>query len=269
MTVDEVVQHLLLFCLDAVPCRLYLPDSAGVHHVIPFAEPFPCLLPCWLLVPEYGSHHTNQRISLFELGIEFEEQAGPLFLVLSPLVTGFWQDIPGSCEQFDQRVAVVQLCRPPFLPPQTLPATFPAFGLLPALRLLLIPFPGISPPLGFLLLVLLPCGLLLLRLGDGEPLEAQAHLVEGLAKALHDMEAVDDDGGVGEARLDNGVHRVAEVHRHFLHLPALGQGYHHQDPRYDIGLGALDHGDQRPLPATAVLVGEYRVDIVAYRRLVY
>ena len=83
------------------------------------------------------------------------------------------------------------------------------------------------------------------------------------------MEAVDDDGGVGEARLDNGVHRLAEVHRHFLHLPALGQGYHHQDPRYDIGLGALDHGDQRPLPAMAVLVGEYRVDVVTNRGLVY
>jgi len=222
-----------------------------------------------LLVPGNGSHHADQRISLFELGIEFEQQVGPLFLVLSPLVTGFWQYIPGSCEQFDQRVTVVQHRRPPFLPPQAFPATFLPFGLLLALRLLLIPFPGISPSLGFPILLLLPCSLLFLCLGDGEPLEAHAHLVEGLAKALNDVETVYHDGRIGEAGPGDGVHRVAEVHRHLCNLLTLGEGNHQQDSRHDIGLGALDHSDQRPLPAMAVLVGKYRVDIAAYHRLVY
>ena len=83
------------------------------------------------------------------------------------------------------------------------------------------------------------------------------------------MEAVDDDGGIGEALAHDGVHGVAEVHRHLLDLLTLRKGNHLQYPGYDLRLGTLHDGYDGTFAAMSGLVGEYRVDFVAYRCFVY
>ena len=127
--------------------------------------------------------------------------ATPCTCALKPLIFEFSDSAstylpPG--EQFDQRVSGAEHGGTELLLPDALASA------LPALRLLLSAFlhgvlrPAVCtfPSLG--ILVLLPRSLFLLRRCDGQPLESQAHLVKGLAQPLHDVEAVDDDGGIGE-----------------------------------------------------------------------
>ena len=49
----------------------------------------------------------------------------------------------------------------------------------------------------------------------------ETKLFYGFDASLEDMETVNDDGRVGECRLDYAVHAVREVHRNFLHGIAL------------------------------------------------
>ena len=193
----------------------------------------------------------------------------PFLLVLSPFLTRLGQHVLTSGEQFDQRVSGAEHCGTELLLPDALASALLALRFLLAgllysvLRPAVCTFPGLS------ILILLPCGLFFLRCCDGQSLEAQAHLVEGLAQPLHDVETVDDDGGIGETFAYDGVHGVAEVHRHLLDLLTLRKGNHLQYPGNDLGLGALDDGYDGAFAAMSGLIGEYRVDIIAYRRLVY
>ena len=193
----------------------------------------------------------------------------PFLLVLSPFLTRLGQHVLTSGEQFDQRVSGAEHCGTELLLPDALASALLALRLLLSAFLhgVLCPAVCTFPSLG--ILALLPRSLFLLRRCDGQPLEAQAHLVKGLAQPLHDVEAVDDDGGIGEALAHDGVHGVAEVHRHFLDLLTLCKGDHLQYPGNDLGLGALDDGYDGAFAAMPGLVGEYRVDVIAYRRLVY
>ena len=265
----EVIEHLFLLSLDAVSCRLDFPDGTCIDFLIPVVQIASCRIPCEFLIPEHGSYGVDQRICLPELWIQFKEQMRPFLLVLSPFLTRLGQHVPAPGEQFDQGVSGAEHGGTVLLLPDAL-----ASALL-ALRLLLSAFlrgvfrPAVCtfPSLG--ILALLPRSLFLLRRCDGQPLEAQAHLVKGLAQPLHDVEAVDDDGGIGEALAHDGVHGVAEVHRHFLDLLTLCKGDHLQYPGNDLGLGALDDGYDGALAAMSGLVGEYRVDVIAYHHLVY
>ena len=64
-------------------------------------------------------------------------------------------------------------------------------------------------------------GLLSPALGSLFPLKLETKLFYGFDASLEDMETVNDDGRVGECRLDYAVHAVREVHRNFLHGIAL------------------------------------------------
>ena len=269
MSFVEVVEHLFLLSLDAVPCRLDFPDGTCVDFLIPVVQPAPCRLPCEFLVPEHGPYGADQRIRLPELWIQPEDQVRSFLLVLSPFFARFGQHVLAPGEQFDQRVSVTEHGGTELLLPDAFTSALPALRLLLTGLLYGVLRPAVYTLFGLGVLALLPCRLFLLRGRDGQPLEAQAHLVEGLAKPLHDVEAVDDDGGIGEALAHDGVHRVAEVHRHLLHLLTLRKGNHLQYPGHDLGLGALDDGYDSAFAAMPGLVGEYRVDVIAYRRLVY
>ena len=189
--------------------------------------------------------------------------------MFSPLVAGLGQYIPASGKQFDQRIAITEHGGTVLLLSDAFASAFLTLRFLLAGLLYSVLRPAVCTLLGLGILALLPCRLFLLRRCDGQPLEAQAHLVEGLAKTLHDVETVDDDGGIGETFAYNGVHGVAEVHRHLLDLLTLCKGYHLQYPGHNLRLGALDDGYDGAFAAMSGLVGEYRVDVIAYRRLVY
>ena len=49
----EVIEHLFLLSLDAVPCRLDFPDGASIDFLIPFVQIASCRLPCKLFVAEH------------------------------------------------------------------------------------------------------------------------------------------------------------------------------------------------------------------------
>ena len=229
MPVDEVVEHFFLSCLDAVPCSLDFPDGAFADFLIPFVQPSPGGIPCELLVPEHGTYDTYQRVCLPELRVQLEEQVGSFLLVLSPFVTRLGQYVSDPCKQLDERVAVAEDSGTELPFAYTFTTALLAFRLFLAGSLHGILGPAVCTPLGLGILVLLPRGLFFLRSRDGQPLESQAHFIEPLAETLHDVETVDDDCGIGEALADDGVHRVAEVHRHLFHLLALSQGDHLQD----------------------------------------
>ena len=269
MSFVEVIEHLFLLSLDAVPCRLDFPNGTSVDFLIPVVQIAFCSLPCKLFVAEHGPYGADQRICLPELWIQFEEQVRPFLLVFSPLLTRLGQHVLAPGEQFDQRVSIAEHSGTEFLLPDALAATFLSLWLLLASLLHCILRPAVCPLLSLGILALLPSSLFLLRRSDGQPLESQAHLVKGLAQPLHDVEAVDDNRGIGEALSHDGVHGVAEVHRHLLDLLTLRQGNHLQYPGNDLCLGALDNGYDGAFAAMSGLVGEYCVDIVAYSRLVY
>ena len=58
------------------------------------------------------------------------------------------------------------------------------------------------------------------------------------------MEAVNDDGCVGECSLDYAVHAVREVHRNFLHGIAFLFRKLKQDLHHVVCVGTLDDGNQ-------------------------
>ena len=100
-------------------------------------------------------------------------------------------------------------------------------------------------------------------------LELEPHLLYPFARQLHDVEAVDDNLGIGEHRHNDASHAVGEVHRHLLDLEPLLLGYHGEYPRHVYHGRALDRGDERAALAVAVLVGEKREQVLVQHRLVY
>lgn len=106
-------------------------------------------------------------------------------------------------------------------------------------------------------------GCRLLALRDSETLESEAHLLKALTQAMDDMEAVDDDGRLGEAFLRYAEHRVAEVHGYLCDPFTLGFGNLLDDGGYGRSFGALDYRDDAAFPSMPVLVGKYGVDFSA------
>ncbi len=149
--------------------------------------------------------------------------------MLSPFVTRLGQYVSGPCKQLDERVAVAEDSGTELPFAYTFTTALLAFRLFLARSLHGIPGPAVCTLLGLGILCLLPSGFFFLYSRDGQPFESQAHFIETLTETLHDVETVDDDGGIGEALADDGIHRVAEVHRHLLHLLAISQGDHLQD----------------------------------------
>ncbi len=99
----------------------------------------------------------------------------------------------------------------------------------------------------------------LLVSGNGKAFELQTHRLKAFTESLDDVEAIDDDGSIGEALLGYAAHGVTEVHRYFFHLRKIPGRYLLDDIRYSAGFGAFDDGNDRAFTAMAVLVGEYRV----------
>ncbi len=118
------------------------------------------------------------------------------------------------------------------------------------------------------LLALLELAFLFADLGLGLPLAAQAHLLNGIVAAPHDVEAVQDNGRVREGLHHNIGHTLGQIHGHFLDLQALLFRYLEQDCHDILGLGAADGGHNRSFLAVALLVGQEGEQVILQRGLV-
>ena len=119
------------------------------------------------------------------------------------------------------------------------------------------------------LLALLELAFLFADLGLGFAFAAQAHFLNGIVTATHDVEAVQNDGGVREGLLHDIGNTLGQVHGHFLDLQALLFRYLEQDFYNVLGLGAADGGHNRAFLAVAVLVGQKGKEVILQRGLVY
>ncbi len=100
------------------------------------------------------------------------------------------------------------------------------------------------------------------------PLEAEPHLIQSITKAFDNMEAVNDDRGIGEHLLDDGVHGIREVHGNFPDCMALRCGNLHQLPYHILCLCATDSSDECTVLAVSVLVGKEGEQVIAVHALV-
>ena len=130
----------------------------------------------------------------FQFRVNVGEERG--HEVLESVEHGLCKQVPGTREHLHLGFTIGKQCRPVFLLAYAFAA--PVFFLV-----LWMPLAVIRPLFGFALFVLDKGGSFLFGLGNGQPFEFQPHFLKSFAQALHNMEAIDDDGCFGEALFGN------------------------------------------------------------------
>ena len=247
---------MILLLGDGVPHGEEFPYLAFADIVIPFMQ-FLSGVILALSFLEDAPQGAHKAVCNFGFGVEFKEYVHLRFLEVGQVVAALEQRVAYMGQQVDSCLPVGQLLRLELLVPAH---GWPAKPFLVLAQLGLV-FPGVCrarlapgcqplPEVPFLFLGIRPC------------LALEPHLLYPLARQLHDVEAVDDNLGIGEHRLNNASHAVREVHRHLLDPEPLLLGYHGEYPRHVCHGRALDGRYECAALAVSVLVGEKREQIL-------
>ena len=193
-----------------------------------------------------GAH---KAVCILGFGVEFKEYVHLRFLEVGPVIAALEQRVAHMGQQVDSCLPVGQLLGLELL---VLALGWPAkpFLVLAQFGLVFLCVRRAGFVLGFQPLLEVP--LLFLGVRPRLALALEPHLLYPLARQLHDVEAVDDNLGIGEHGLDDAFHAVGEVHRHLLDHEPLLLRYHGEYPRHICHGRALDGRYECAVLAVAV-----------------